>query len=517
MKSLASDIRCMLFQAAKRFHSGPSSERIAKLLLADAGKSFDSLGDDIIQKDQVLPPHVSCICVTADPNVEKMWVVRQDTIRGKTHSVAVPLPDPSALIDLFATFNSTIRRNSEDIRNPIKDNNNFWLRYWKRRQFFNDEIGLLIGRLGRILGPLEALFLGLPADETTMKSLWTAVSEIAGEIDEKKRLSPYILSIFVNFLRVKGSLDDGPEPNIPAVVEALQCIGHCADGQLNTSKLHDTLKSTWVHFRENRTNAKATQSAPTTRKVWLLVNHPLFQSFPLEKLPIFVLAAAPVVRITSLHSACALASAKSHRNLLSFTHETFFVSPPSAFYCLNASNNLQKAEDHFTPIFKSVKNWTGITRSIDPVRCIREIFQNSVYIYIGHGAGEKCTPRDKLMESHKGAKLELAMLMGCSSTSFHHGAMHMPNTFRRAGSGHFIGTLWDVTGDDIDRFTTRFIRDALLPDAARAKVRAVSYGALSKEKPANSHDRDIFTALREAQLSCRLPYLTGASVVLFGY
>ena len=519
-KSSASDIRCMLIQAAKRFHRGPSSERIAKLLLADAGKPFDSLGEDVIQKDHALPPHVSCICVTADPNVETMWLVRQDTIRGKKHSVAVPLPDPSALADLFTTFNSIIRRNTEDIRTPYEDNNNFRLRFWKQRRFFNDELGLLIGRLGRILGPLEALFLGLPADETTMKSLWTAVSKIAGEVDEKKRLSPYILSMFVNYLRLKGSLDDGPEPNISAAVEVLQCIGHCADGQLNTSKLHDTLKSTWAHFRENRIKAKATQ-APTTRKVWLLVNHPLFQSFPLEKLPVFVLATAPVVRITSLHSACALASAKSHRDLLSFPHETFFVSPPSAFYCMNASNNMQKSEENFTPIFKSVKNWTGITRSIDPVRCIREIFQNNVYIYIGHGAGEKCTPRDKLMESHKEAKLELAMLMGCSSTSFHHGAMHMPNTFRRAGSGHFIGTLWDVTDGEIDRFTTRFIRDALLPDAARANL--VSYGelkmseALPKVKTANSHDRDIFTALREAQFSCRLPYLTGASVVLFGY
>ena len=517
MKSSASDIRCMLVQAAERFHRGPSSERIAKLLLADAGKPFDSLGDDIIQKDHALPAHVSCICVTADPNVETMWLVRQDTIRGKTHSVAVPLPDSSALNDLFATFNSTIRRNTEEIRIPYEDNNNFRLRFWKRRRFFNDEIGLLIGRLGRILGPLEALFLGLPADEKAVKSLWETMSKIAGEVDEKKRLLPYILSIFVNFLRVKASVDGGAEPNIPAVVEALQCIGHCADGQFNTNKLHETLKSTWARFGENGTKAKATQSTPTTRKVWLLVNHPLFQSFPLEKLPIFGLAAAPVVRITSLHSACALASAKSHRNLLSLPHETFFLFPPAAFYCLNASNNMQQSEDNFTPIFTSVKNWTGITRSIDAVRCIREIFQNNVYIYIGHGAGENCTPRDKLMESHKEANLELAMLTGCSSTSFHHGAMHMPNTFRRAGSGHFIGTLWDVTSGEIDRFTTRFIRDALLPPAARAKVRVVCYGALSKEKPANSHDRDIFTALREAQFSCRLPYLTGASVVLFGY
>ena len=123
--------------------------------------------------------------------------------------------------------------------------------------------------------------------------------------------------------------------------------------------------------------------------------------------------------------------------------------------------------------------------------------------------------------------------MGCSSAALteegefeSHG---VPNDYLHAGAQAVVGTLWNVTDKDIDRFSMKVLEEWGLFEQegveenkspikkgakgrARPKIVPVKKGSSSNRKGKTSLDQAIAVG-REA---CLLRYLNGAAPVVYG-
>ena len=119
--------------------------------------------------------------------------------------------------------------------------------------------------------------------------------------------------------------------------------------------------------------------------------------------------------------------------------------------------------------------------------------------------------------------------MGCSSAKLSECGVYeptgMPWNYINGGSAAVVGTLWDVTDRDIDRFAMELMSGWGLVNQADAtsKVSSVKQG---KKNAARDHPSkgDTHTAVKmsldqaiaRARESCLLKYLNGAAPVVYG-
>ena len=553
----AVDFKHAVFAAANAF-SAECNAAIANLLLKSAGMAYDRMGEGFSNIEKTFPREVSTVCITSDSSLQTLWIARCDAFTVdnavETHSCALQLPKPEEYRAFTDSFAALMRRVSDDIAIPKDDSNASRKRFWKQRRFFDAEIGLLVGKLGRLLGPLQALVLGLPVGDSLHTKLMSeeatkCVAEIREKLDFSKEanawrlLSPYVTSVFLNYLQFQRKDGMGKEryqEETSALLESvLSAIAQTVNEPLVPVEREVLAQSLLKVFDSVLTNQlfDSTNSQPiAVRKVWLLLDHPLLERFPIERLALFEKAAAPVVRIASLQKALELYNSRVNRALVEkSTNRSLFERSPSLFYCLNPSGNMPRSEKHFLDIFRHVRHWKGVSGKCTSEECIAGIAKNAVYLYIGHGCGEKHTPRHKLVTYcgpaavFQESRLDMALLMGCASVSLGNGAMRTPNVFLQAGSSLVVGTLWDVTDGEIDRLTTEFILQTLVPPEAHAacKGKETELNLIAKDTASArelfptresvvSHPVDIFAALRNAQKACKLPFLTGASVVMYG-
>ncbi|KAK6590501.1 separin (caspase fold protease) [Cryptosporidium xiaoi] len=181
------------------------------------------------------------------------------------------------------------------------------------------------------------------------------------------------------------------------------------------------------------------------------------------------------------------------------------------YYFINPSGDLSDTEKIIVPaISKLFKegNCIGISNSIpQPVSMMNEININStnLYLFCGHQAGEKfikgesiergITTSDSL--GNEIFNFPPSLLIGCSSSRIRsyetNDIFCTPLYYLIGGSPFILGALWDVTDQDIDRFTLSIFDNWFKSNLS------------------------LLESITVSRRSCKLPLLNGSSCVCFGH
>ncbi|KJZ77047.1 hypothetical protein HIM_03368 [Hirsutella minnesotensis 3608] len=278
----------------------------------------------------------------------------------------------------------------------------------------------------------------------------------------------------------------------------------------------------------------------------VLVLDKALHEFPWESLPCMEgLAVSRVPSLACLRQLIKDASMPSEAEASGTTNtgtlpKGHYVSAKSGTFILNPSSDLKNTQSFFQGTFsKKLDSWTGIVnRAPDEPEMERALTGSDIMLYFGHGSGaqyirgrtvrrlERCRPA--------------TFLMGCSSaalTAVGEFECYGPVwNYMMAGCPAVVGTLWDVTDRDIDRFAGRAFEEwGLLPrgtfagggarggrgrvdEAVGDDARDAEQGASGTEHKAPSPPRalSLAEAVGRAREACRFRYLNAAAVVVYG-
>ncbi|KAF7544609.1 hypothetical protein G7Z17_g9824 [Cylindrodendrum hubeiense] len=210
--------------------------------------------------------------------------------------------------------------------------------------------------------------------------------------------------------------------------------------------------------------------------------------------------------------------------------EGHYVSADRGTYILNPSADLKNTQVTFQPSLKALPSWKGIVnRAPEEAEFEQALSTSDILLYFGHGSGaqyvrartvrrlEKCRPA--------------TFLMGCSSASLTEAGefeCYGPVwNYMMAGCPAVVGTLWDVTDRDIDRFAGRSFEEwGLVPRGSfREEKRGKGKANASSDDESDESDDDegeltrnvsLVEAVARARAACRFKYLNAAAVVLYG-
>ncbi|KAI1777823.1 peptidase family C50-domain-containing protein [Hypoxylon cercidicola] len=210
-----------------------------------------------------------------------------------------------------------------------------------------------------------------------------------------------------------------------------------------------------------------------------------------------------------------------------------YVSISSGTYILNPSSDLKNTQATFGPALSSLPpTWNSIEmREPTEPEFEKALADRDLLLYFGHGSGAQYVRGRTIRKMDKCRAV--ALLMGCSSASLAdvgrfecHGPVW---NYMLAGSPAVVGTLWDVTDRDIDRFAGRVFEEwGLMPRGTFAE----DAGASAKGKKAVARGGDttkggdaaggaekqtsLVEAVVKARDACRFRYLTAAAVCVYG-
>ncbi|KAH7143985.1 peptidase family C50-domain-containing protein [Dactylonectria macrodidyma] len=262
----------------------------------------------------------------------------------------------------------------------------------------------------------------------------------------------------------------------------------------------------------------------------ILVLDKALHAFPWESMP--CMEGLAVSRVPSLaclrqlilESQPAKAATKDDSSDLPEGH---YVSADRGTYILNPSTDLKNTQVTFQPALKALPSWKGIVnRSPEEAEFEQALSTSDILLYFGHGSGaqyvrartvrrlEKCKPA--------------TFLMGCSSASLTQAGefeCYGPVwNYMMAGCPAVVGTLWDVTDRDIDRFAGRSFEEwGLVPRGTfkekkrgKSKAQATSDDDSEEEDVESTRHVSLVEAVARARAACRFKYLNAAAVVLYG-
>lgn len=217
---------------------------------------------------------------------------------------------------------------------------------------------------------------------------------------------------------------------------------------------------------------------------------------------------------------------------------------------MNPSSDLKNTQDFFQPSFsKTLTNWTSIVNRRPSEAEFEEALSTSdILLYFGHGSGAQYV-RGKTIRRLPRCK-PVTFLMGCSSASLTEAGefeCYGPVwNYMLAGCPSVVGTLWDVTDRDIDRFAGRTFEEwGLFPQGTFREEDRKRCGGKGKGRGKgsmpNKRDADISPlgepgdgacspslslssslslslpeAVARARDACRFRYLNAAAVVVYG-
>ncbi|KAL7784176.1 peptidase family C50 domain-containing protein [Trichoderma afarasin] len=259
----------------------------------------------------------------------------------------------------------------------------------------------------------------------------------------------------------------------------------------------------------------------------VLVLDKLLHAFPWESMP--CMDGLSVSRVPSL--ACLRQLIREAGRDPARKSHGHFVSAKAGTYILNPSSDLTNTQTFFQPAFSGLSSWSGIiNKAPKESEFERALATSEIMVYFGHGSGaqyirgktirrlEKCRPT--------------TFLMGCSSAALTDAGEFESYgpvwNYMMAGCPAVVGTLWDVTDRDIDRFAGKtfeewglFARGTFDGATNKGKGKARSFAEEIEE--VSRHERgdalrnaSLAEAVATARNACRFKYLNGAAVVLYG-
>ncbi|EPE03155.1 separin [Ophiostoma piceae UAMH 11346] len=207
----------------------------------------------------------------------------------------------------------------------------------------------------------------------------------------------------------------------------------------------------------------------------------------------------------------------------------FHASLSSGAYMLNPSGDLPSTETTFDgPLTSSLRgpSWTRIVgREPTEDEFEKILCEKDVMLYFGHGSGAQFIRGRTVRKLDKCRAA--ALLMGCSSAGLNYnGEFELHGTvwdYMLAGCPAVVGTLWDVTDKDIDRYASQaFEQWGLVPEGAFDEKASKKSSSSSSSKRSGSTTRpsagksSLVEALVRARDAPRFRYLTAAAVCVYG-
>lgn len=283
------------------------------------------------------------------------------------------------------------------------------------------------------------------------------------------------------------------------------------------------------------TNQALTHSEPVTSSqtescIFLILDENLHR-FPFEGMK--ALTARSICRIPCLSFVLATLRERkiSNGNLP-------YVDLTKVSYILDPENNLQPTKNRILPVIQrlsSGRGWEGVVGTPPSASMFTGSLgqNNGLMIYFGHGGAQVCFSRrrvedliDSRMSNHFKTKKNnspcnaAVILMGCSSgrlvsinrkTSkltkqlpLYYEPEGIALSYLCAGAPCVIGNLWDVTDNDIDRFSVSLLKSFFKS----------FYNESTNSK--GSRNLSLAQCVAASRSACKLKYLVGCAPVCYG-
>ncbi|KAK0711664.1 peptidase family C50-domain-containing protein [Lasiosphaeris hirsuta] len=199
----------------------------------------------------------------------------------------------------------------------------------------------------------------------------------------------------------------------------------------------------------------------------------------------------------------------------------------SGSYILNPGADLKTTETAFAqPLATHLpsKSWKQIVgRAPTETEFEQALSETDILLYFGHGSGAQYI-RGRTIRRLDRCRATV-LLMGCSSahlTDAGEFEVYGPAwNYMMAGCPAVVGTLWDVTDRDIDRFAGRVFEEwGLTPVGAfEEKEKSMMRKAAAERRlkgQDNSGKVSLVEAVAKARDVCRFRYVTAAAVAVYG-
>jgi separase len=339
----------------------------------------------------------------------------------------------------------------------------------------------------------------------------------------KVSLEPRILELFVGIgdpFCPEADLDEPLMDLLYFVVDILQFQGeHNAYDEIDfDSMVLETLDALRCYHQ-----AEAECSETDARRHTILILDQELHSFPWESLP--CMQGHAVSRLPSI--ACLRDRILAQQGTEA-RPEGHYVSASSIAYILNPGQDLKTTQATFSQELQSQPLWEGIIQRRPEEAEIKDMLENKdLYLYFGHGSGAQYI-RSKTIK--KLTKCATTFLMGCSSASLtevgEFSPYGPPMSYMLAGSPAVVGTLWDVTDKDIDRFAAKTFEEWGLfkneeveevvvqkTPGRKGKRRA---NEAEEARPQSRQKVSLVEAVALGRSACNYRYLTAAAAVVYG-
>ncbi len=341
------------------------------------------------------------------------------------------------------------------------------------------------------------------------------------------QLHSHVLELFVALGNPdEGDLDDAITDLLYFVIDILQFQGERnaydeVDFDAMVLEVNDALRS----HHEAAKDLSFERGGHT-----MLVLDKALHAFPWESLP--CLEGRSVTRMPSL--SC-LQDRLQRIRQEDESSPGLYIDPHNGAYLLNPSSDLTSTQETFLdPFNNTLGDYTSIVNrepsETEFEKCLRD---KDLCLYFGHGSGAQYI-RGRTIKRLK--QCAVTFLMGCSSSKMVECGQFepygVPYNYLYAGSAAVVGTLWDVTDKDIDRFAMEaFVNWGLLDrdvgkggtkDTARkmkGKGRPRTEKMDLRGRPAQERSTKkvgLDEAVAKARDACLLRYLNGAAPVIYG-
>jgi separase len=347
-------------------------------------------------------------------------------------------------------------------------------------------------------------------------------------------LDPRILDLFIGLgdpSAPDSDFDEALNDLLYFVVDVLQFHGERnaydeIDFDAMVVETYDALRAYY-----NAANNEADQSNKTQT---ILVLDKMLHAFPWESMPCMQgLAVSRVPSLAYLRQLLAGtqgASSNMEDNGSDHRPGGHYVSSKNGTYILNPSSDLKNTQSFFKPSFRSLRSWTGVVDRVpEEAEFEQALSKSEILLYFGHGSGAQYIRGKTIRRLEK--CLPATFLMGCSSAALtevgefeSYGPVW---NYMMAGCPAVVGTLWDVTDRDIDRFAGRTFEEwGLFPrgtfkDAQKSKGKSRAREDYDEDSADEMDDYETYEqslsgAVARARNVCRFKYLNAAAVVVYG-
>lgn len=331
-------------------------------------------------------------------------------------------------------------------------------------------------------------------------------------------LDPRILDLFIGLgdaMEPDAEFDEAMNDLLYFVVDILQFHGERnaydeIDFDAMVVETYDALRA--YHQAAHKPGNQREEGAHT-----ILVLDKSLHAFPWESMP--CLQGLPVSRVPSLaFLRRLLLEARPAAAGAEDKPKGHYVSSKKGAYVLNPSSDLKNTQNYFEPAFSSLGSWKSHVNMKPEEEVMQTALDKSdVFLYFGHGGGaqyiraktirrlEKCRPATFLMGCSSAALTE-AGEFECHGQIWH---------YMMAGCPAVVGTLWDVTDRDIDRFAGRAFENWGLFPRGTFKEEELKRQKSDDEGRLESAG-SMVEAVAAARTACRFKYLNAAAVVVYG-